>query len=296
MPTHPVVDLRATNTPRSSRRIAVALLGGGLTVLLAACGGAKADSDAAGPAESSTTTAPSTTTTTAPRKPCTPANLQAAVSPEYANPTVLDVTCSTAFAVATLSSSRGTHLVYFGSQPDGSWAMLKVSQLEADPVGEAPAGLPQSLAAGWKANYAGRIEREKNPTSGGVQGGEDFPTTTEPPHQPISRPPERDPQRRWLRSVRQNVDELAAPPLAELHLAGGGREQGVVATATDVVARMDPRAALAHDDRACGDGLAVEPLDPEALALRVAAVPCRTAAFGLRHAQAFLIFVISIVS
>ena len=48
---------------------------------------------------------------------------------------------------------------------------------------------------------------------------------------------------------------------------------------------MDAGAALAHDDRARGDDLAVEPLDAEALALGIAAVAGGAAAFGLRHGE-----------
>jgi len=90
-------------------------------------------------------------------------------------------------------------------------------------------------------------------------------------------------QRVLRRLLRQHVDELAALALAELHHAVRGREQGVVAAAADVLARVEPGAALAHEDRAGGDDLAVEPLHAEALCCGVAAVAGGAAALGLRH-------------
>ena len=51
---------------------------------------------------------------------------------------------------------------------------------------------------------------------------------------------------------RDDVDELAAPAVAELHGAVGGGEQRVVAALADVLAGVEPGAPLAHDDRARG--------------------------------------------
>src|SRR3954451_6271050 len=80
-----------------------------------------------------------------------------------------------------------------------------------------------------------------------------------------------------------DVDELAALALAELHLAGGEGEEGVVAAASDVLTGVEAGAALAHDDRAGLDGGAVEHLHAEALRCGVTAVPGGPAALGLRH-------------
>src|SRR5262245_10375448 len=52
------------------------------------------------------------------------------------------------------------------------------------------------------------------------------------------------------RQLEEDVDELAALAATELHGAGGGREQRVVVAATDVLTRVELRAALPDDDRA----------------------------------------------
>src|SRR5215207_1744475 len=105
---------------------------------------------------------------------------------------------------------------------------------------------------------------------------------------------------RWCAgSVGQDVDELAAPALAELHRAGRQGEQRVVAADADVLAGVEARAALADDDRAGVDGRAVEHLHPEALGLGVAAVLGEAGTLGLGHVgsppQPFEMPVISIV-
>jgi GTP-binding protein len=56
------------------------------------------------------------------------------------------------------------------------------------------------------------------------------------------------------------------------HGAGGEGEQRVVATAADVVARVEVRAALADDDLTRVDDLAAEALHAETLGVGVAAV------------------------
>ena len=70
------------------------------------------------------------------------------------------------------------------------------------------------------------------------------------------------------RDERLDVDDLAALALAELHRAVDQREQRVVATDADVLAGVEPGAALADDDRA-GVDLAVPPntLTPRRCAL-----------------------------
>src|SRR5699024_2541945 len=72
---------------------------------------------------------------------------------------------------------------------------------------------------------------------------------------------------------RDDVDHLAAAPVAELDGAGGEGEQGVVLAAADVLAGVELGAALADDDLPGADDLATEALDAEALRVGVAAVP-----------------------
>src|SRR4051812_18713952 len=71
---------------------------------------------------------------------------------------------------------------------------------------------------------------------------------------------------------REYVDVLAATPLRELHRPRRHREEGVVAAPSDVLAGVEPGAALAHDDGAGVDDRAVEHLDAEALGVGIAAV------------------------
>ena len=66
-------------------------------------------------------------------------------------------------------------------------------------------------------------------------------------------------------------------------LAVGKREQRVVAPAGNVLAGVEPGAALAHNDRACAHELTAEHLDAEHLGLRIAAVAGGTATFFLCH-------------
>ena len=65
----------------------------------------------------------------------------------------------------------------------------------------------------------------------------------------------------------EDVDELAALAQAELHLAVGHGEQGVVAAAADVLAGVEPGAPLADDDRAGGDGVPSNTFTPRRWAL-----------------------------
>src|SRR5476651_2403072 len=69
----------------------------------------------------------------------------------------------------------------------------------------------------------------------------------------------------------------------EHNLTGDFRKQGVVLAHADVRPRVHAGAALADDDAACGDQLAAERLHPEALGLRVAAVPGTAACFLVCH-------------
>src|SRR3954447_12987618 len=71
---------------------------------------------------------------------------------------------------------------------------------------------------------------------------------------------------------RHDADRLAAAPVTEEHVALGQREQRVVATAADEIARVELRAPLAQDDLAGVDQLTAEPLHTETLSVGVAAV------------------------
>ena len=75
-----------------------------------------------------------------------------------------------------------------------------------------------------------------------------------------------------LRGRSNYVDGLAATLDSKLHRAGSGREEGVVATATDVDAGMEVGAALPDNDLARLDDLAAEPLDAESLRVGFATV------------------------
>ena len=68
-----------------------------------------------------------------------------------------------------------------------------------------------------------------------------------------------------------------------LTLPLGQGEQRVVAAPAHVLAGVEAGAALAHDDRAGGDGVAVEIFTPRRCALGVAAVAGGAAALGLGH-------------
>ena len=62
-----------------------------------------------------------------------------------------------------------------------------------------------------------------------------------------------------------DVDDLATAAAAELHGTGREREQGVIASATDVGAGVEVGAALTDDDLAGVDQLAAEPLHAQSL-------------------------------
>ena len=67
-------------------------------------------------------------------------------------------------------------------------------------------------------------------------------------------------------------DAPARAVVFELHAAGDLREDRVVLAAAGVQAGPEPASALADDDRAAGDEVAVVRLDAQALRVRVAAV------------------------
>ena len=86
---------------------------------------------------------------------------------------------------------------------------------------------------------------------------------------------------------RDDVDDAAAAPGAELDRAGDEREQRVVAAAADVVTGVEVGAALADDDLAGVDDLAAEALDAEALRVGVATVAGGGRALLVCHGSAF---------
>src|SRR4051812_37872795 len=102
------------------------------------------------------------------------------------------------------------------------------------------------------------------------------------------RPPRTEPSER-LRLCRGRVDVhegAVTALLLERHHAVDEREEGVVFAAADVVAGCEHRAALADEDRAAVDLLAPEPLYPEVLRVRVAAVPGAALTFLVCHLAA----------
>lgn len=74
------------------------------------------------------------------------------------------------------------------------------------------------------------------------------------------------------RSDRNDVDELASLAGSELDGSFGESEQRVVSATADVLARVDTSSALANDDGAGMNFLAIETLYTETLALGVTAV------------------------
>ena len=70
----------------------------------------------------------------------------------------------------------------------------------------------------------------------------------------------------------KDVHNAAATPCSEVHRASGQSEQGVIATATDVVARMEVGPALTDDDLAGLHLLPTETFDTEPLRIGVATV------------------------
>src|SRR5476649_796675 len=80
--------------------------------------------------------------------------------------------------------------------------------------------------------------------------------------------------------------DLAAAPGTERDEAVGGGEEGVVATDTDILARIHLGAALADQDVARHDLLAAEALHAEAASVGIAAVARRAACFFVCHRTA----------
>src|SRR3954453_8155078 len=78
-------------------------------------------------------------------------------------------------------------------------------------------------------------------------------------------------------------DPSARAVVLELHLARGLREDRVVLAEPCVQAGLNPPPALAHDDGAAGDDVAVVRLDAEPLRVGVAAVPRAALSFFVSH-------------
>src|SRR6185503_12753676 len=84
------------------------------------------------------------------------------------------------------------------------------------------------------------------------------------------------------RGRRRGID-ADAPSRFELDLAVDQAEEREIAAGADVLVLDPPGAALAHDDAAGPDHLAVADLDAETLGMGVAAVLGRAAAFLMCH-------------
>jgi hypothetical protein len=74
------------------------------------------------------------------------------------------------------------------------------------------------------------------------------------------------------RTLGDDVDDATTTLLAELDIPRRQREQGVVLTAADEVARVEVGAALANDDLAGIDQLAAVTLHAQVLSVRVTTV------------------------
>jgi hypothetical protein len=79
----------------------------------------------------------------------------------------------------------------------------------------------------------------------------------------------------------EDVYETPVGPGPVLDGAGTQREQRVIAPPADIVSWVDARSALANEDGACTDSLAVENLRPQTLGVGLATVLGRAACFGL---------------
>src|SRR5688572_2881690 len=101
------------------------------------------------------------------------------------------------------------------------------------------------------------------------------------------------PPRTWTRTRSTNMARRAGAqasvdeaPLVALRVpdgSGGEGVQGVVATSTDVLSRMDAGSALAHDHGTGVDYLTVEHLRAQSLRVRITPVLAGTTGFRLGH-------------
>jgi hypothetical protein len=86
-------------------------------------------------------------------------------------------------------------------------------------------------------------------------------------------------------SSSNDVHHATATASTELNRTGFEGEQGVVATATDACTGVEVGATLANDDFACGNYLATETLDAEALCVGVTTVASGARAFFVCHVK-----------
>jgi 5-keto 4-deoxyuronate isomerase len=82
-----------------------------------------------------------------------------------------------------------------------------------------------------------------------------------------------------------DVDDPTAAARAEFNGTCLQSEQSVVATAADACTRVEVGSTLANDDLACGNYLATETLDAEALCVGVTTVASGARAFFVCHVK-----------
>ena len=87
---------------------------------------------------------------------------------------------------------------------------------------------------------------------------------------------------------RSHVDDAATTLDAKVHLAGGQREEGVVATTTDVIARVEVGTVLTDDDLTRTDDLPAETLHTKALSVGITTVSRRGRALLVCHLCSYL--------
>ena len=94
---------------------------------------------------------------------------------------------------------------------------------------------------------------------------------------------------------RDDADDPAPAPDAELDGARCGGEQRVVAATPDVVAGMEMGPALPDDDLACLDDLAAVPLDAQALGVGVAPVPGGRGTLLVSHRSSYFVVAMPVI-
>src|SRR3954449_7733819 len=83
--------------------------------------------------------------------------------------------------------------------------------------------------------------------------------------------------------LREDGDDAAAAAGLEVHATGPGGEDRVVLADAGALARLEARAALAHDDLAARHDLAREHLHAEALGVAVASVAAGAESLLMSH-------------
>jgi len=147
-----------------ARPLLVAVTAAALLATVTGCGDGS-DEEAAQPVTTATTSSTTTTTRPVQRQACTPANLAAAVAAaDYPEPEVLDQSCSSQWAVATVRSDRipgGEGVGYLRNGPDGAWGLVKIGSTEADQLADAPEGMPPTIVVAWRRSYDARIRSQR---------------------------------------------------------------------------------------------------------------------------------------